>query len=1004
MRPLSFKRLISLRAFISVAASITLVSTAGAGCSDADGGDPGPGAQDGGGDATAVAYGPLGEVAGLPVDGQLHIDHLAAPVDVVRDKDGRPHIYASSVADAMRVQGYLVAQDRTLQLELVRRNAAGRVAELFGSLDASTIDADIAMRTIGLARVAKAEYDALPPGEDRDMLDAYADGVTQVFQGIRSGKIALPRGVLLVPPEAFTDWTGADSLAVGKLQSYLLSYDATTPIRLSTVLTAAQSKFVAAASNPLFAKRAGFERDFVRFAPSAPAFTTTGYPGAPSALASHARPAAKGANNATNGNTAKNTKNATAAPRAGTEGGARTVTSPLLDAADGYLQAARKVQDAYAPSGFGSNNWAVSAARSTTGHPLIASDPHLALRAPATFWPVSVHVGANAGAAALSFAGVAFPGVPGILLGHNDKVAWGATVAYYQVTDVYSETLSADGRSVSFGAGTVPLQTIDEIIGVGGGSTYTYHVQVVPQHGPLLPNIQNHRVVDPNPATGALSVRWTGLDPTKNFSAVVKLLRASSVDGARAALNDFAVGAQNWMIGDSAGNILWTSHARVPTRDPRAFAWNAATYTGRLPCFVLPGNGGAEWTGNLADDLVPWAKNPPAGYLATANNDPIGDTADNDPSNGKLPDGTPMYLSALYDIGFREARIKSLIESHKGPLSPTDMAAIQADVRSSLGAALTPRILQAIDLAEAERTQPGTHPDLGAIVQDRSYDPALIAAARSILQAWDTEAGYQAASGIDPDTNQPLSDQGATAQAIAARASQATLIFNVWLVRMLERTFGDEFEQLGLNIPFGVMKIKSLLHLFATEPSKLATLDPTTRDSSIWDDMNTAAVESRNERIVRALLDAFAWLTPNAGTDLRKARWGAYHTVQFTSLISLFGSLSIPPSGDTTFPNGFPRSGDLFVVDASDYEREYPIGTPPRFQYTSGPVQRFVADLDPAGIRASNALPGGAVWDTQSPHHRDQAELWRRNQTHPVPYALPDLVANKESRTVVLSP
>ena len=193
-------------------------------------------------------------------------------MDVVRDKYGRPHIYATGVPDAMRVEGYLVALDRTMQLEFYRRVSEGRLAEILSDLSPAAIDLDISYRHIGLARTAKAQYDALLAGPVKDALDAYADGVTQAFRKIRSEEVHLPQGLVGIPTSAFTDWTPVDSLAIARFQTYQLSYDADGDIANEAFFDAARSTFVAPD------KRAGLERDLFRFAPGDPATTTTGYP------------------------------------------------------------------------------------------------------------------------------------------------------------------------------------------------------------------------------------------------------------------------------------------------------------------------------------------------------------------------------------------------------------------------------------------------------------------------------------------------------------------------------------------------------------------------------------------------------------------------------------------------------------------------------------------------------------------------------------------------------
>jgi penicillin amidase len=954
-------RAISLRRLVAVT---TLASSTLVGCSS-DSTKPVPVPVT----PTVDPTGPIGVRADLPVDERVTIENLSAPVDIVRDKYGRPHIYAANVKDAMRAEGWLVAKDRGLELEFFRRVSEGRLAEILSDSDQSTIDVDITYRHIGLARTAKLQYDALPKGEIRDLVDAYADGVSQVFRQIRDGKVHLPAGVFEIPQAAFTDWTGVDSLAIGRLQTHLLSYDADSDLGNQLFFDRARATFVAGDPDPVLGKRANLERDMFLFSPGDPTTTTTGYPmGKPKVLP---------------GKEAKAWKR-----------------PDLSVISKGYLAATRKTRAWLNPEGFGSNNWAIAASRSKSGHALVASDPHLSLISPSIFWPVSIDVTAPKDGDAssnLKIAGVAFPGIPGIILGHNEHIAWGATVAGYDVSDAFAETLTPDGASVMWKGKAVALETVDEVIKLQSGDPLVYHVKIVPHHGPIQPNITpKHTIVEPDPKVGAVSIRWTGIEPTTELSAVFSLLRAKDVDEAQTALDAFGVGAQNWMLGDTSGNILWTSHANVPVRDPNAYAWNAKTYSGNLPCFILPGDGTADWTGYLPGRLVPWEKNPSAGFLSTANNDPIGNTLDNDPSNDTLPDGKPMYLASQFDIGFREGRIQKRIKDHAAPFTTDDLQSIQADARSAMGSALTPTLLDAIDRAEEERKTPGTHPDLTAVVADPLYKSATILVVRGLLDAWGKEADYEAASGIDVDTNLPKDASGKDAAEV--KASQATLLFNTWLVRVLGRTFGDELSKMGVTYD-RESKAKAFLRLVKGDPAQFATFDAATGDSAIWDDLGTPAVESRHERMIRALLDALTTLEKLAGPDIATYRWGAYHTVTFDAVVSIFSSLSIPPPSDKVFPDGFPRHGDSFGVDSSDFSF-VGLSSAPAFNYVHGPSQRFVIEMDPAGPRAFNALPGGAVWDTKSKHFRDDAEFWRRNQAHPVPFLLSDVVAAKETRAV----
>ncbi len=902
----------------------------------------------------------LGDVAGMPVDETVALTGLQGPVDVVRDKYGRPHIFATSVADAMKVEGFLVAKDRHLQLEMLRRASEGRLAELLGDADASLIDTDIGFRTVGLHRVAKAQYAALAEGSElKIILDAYADGVNQAYAGIKSGSVKIPSDVKKFLASTLTEWTGVDSLAMGRLQTWLLSYDADDEIGRTVSIQRIRDTFTTKSADPAIVKRAAILKDIARFAPADPATTRTGFPTTKSAKTKGPRPDA----------------------------------TKALEAIRPVRDAVRRVKDLIAPEGFGSNNWAVMGSRSATGHALVASDPHLSLQSPAVFWPVDIEVRDKDPAKALRVGGLAFPGIPGIILGHNEHIAWGATVAGYDVSDAYAETLTPDGTAVLFKGQEVKLTTIDEEIRVAGrDAPVLYKVHVVPHHGPIEPTITiDHQALPPDPATGAISIRWTGHEPTEEIAAVVKLLRAKNVDEAKDALAQFGVGAQNWMIGDTDGNILWTSHAKVPTRDPKSFAWDAAAYDGNLPCFVLPGDGSAEWTGYLPDELVPWDKNPAAGFIATANNDPIGTSLDNDPSNDTLPDGSPAFLACAWDIGYREGRIQKRLSEKSSPITPEDMADIQGDHRSPLGAALTSHLIAAIDRALAEKATPGAAADLATVVADPAFSADALTTARGFLDAWGKEADYAATAGVDLDTNQILPPTDAD-----AKASVATYLFNTWLIRVLAGTIDDELKAANASIDVQD-RGKSIVRLFTLPKTELATYDAVTGDSALWDDLGTpGVVESRDDRAIRALLEALK-LVDNAG-GFEKARWGRYHSIKFKSLVPVFSNYNYP---DGTVFSSFPRHGDSFVVDACHFSLSG--SKDPDFSYASGPTQRFVADMDPAGVRTWNALPGGNIWDPDSPHHADEVEYWRKNKTHFVPFAVDDVVKDKETRTVYLS-
>jgi penicillin amidase len=391
----------------------------------------------------------------------------------------------------------------------------------------------------------------------------------------------------------------------------------------------------------------------------------------------------------------------------------------------------------------------------------------------------------------------------------------------------------------------------------------------------------------------------------------------------------------------------------------------------------------------------------------------VGGTLDNDPSNDTLPNGQPIYLACWHDPGFRVGRIHQLIEGLGHPMTLDDMAAIQADARSALGAKLAPGLVTALEHAMAEASTPGTHPDLTAVVSTARFKAAPIQEMHDLLVQWGAD-GYDTPAGVS------LDDGSLSTDAKQAASSEATLVFQTWLMRVMQAILGDELTAIGYDPPplYDHDLRVVTTYLLTADPTTLATYDPFAGGSELFDDLTTPNIlETRDEREVTSLLDALDYLNAKLGPDRGKWRWGLVHTLRFQSLVPLWGSLSIPPIGDGTFPSGFPRHGDGFNIDVgepdgiplslftaaadggvdggADAEVPADLG----FGYSEGPTQRFVIDMDPSGPVARNVLPGGEVWDNASPHFADEAEMWRRNQNHPFFFAHDDVAAAAEERT-----
>lgn len=881
----------------------------------------------------------------LPVAGEIKLSNLSAPVEVVTDARGMRHVYGAEELDVIQVQGYLMARDRMAQMEFLRRAVEGRLSEVAYSAYPGLLDMDIGARFTGFGRLGAAIYESLPAGDDiKAMLDAFSAGVNAYLAELRAGTATLPGGVgSLIHKDHLTDWSGADTLAISRYMSYDLSRSLEIELDMTEARSAIAQVFPAASADPAQAARAGLFSDFWSFAPGEAVFTREGIPNWP-------------------------TDNGTVALRAPARPEPAFLPDrALLERARAFLTRSRSLVELRGAHG-GSNNWVVHGSKTQSGFPLLANDPHLGLDSPPNFW--YVHLNTKRAGGDMDVQGLSLAGAPGILLGYNDSIAWGLTTAVFDVQDVYQETIvpGAGGNpdAVEFKGTTVPLETRTETIALNNGEVREVTFEIVPHHGTIIPG---SRTTD-----AALSVRWTGNDVTNELRAVSRLMKARDVSEVENALDFFEVGAQSFVVVSRAGDIFWSTQSRVPLRDPRALSYDPAAQSGLAPAFVLPGSGEYEWIGTFVDEkYLPHDQNPTKGYLATANQDLVGLSADGNPFND------PVYLGFDWDVGHRMARIharlEELLSSRK--VTPEDMRAIQADDRSVLGAKFSAAIVTELDRAEAEAAHPGTHPDLAAAVAAVGTDMPAVLGLRDRLKNWKFST--------------PPAVEGTPAQA-EIDESVATSIFNAIVPRLVRLSFGDEVEVIGVR-PADDYLAKALQWALL-EPQRLTTYDAQLQDTVLWDDLATPERESRGDRVLRAAHLAYGFLSSTLGADPAGWRWGKLHRVTFETLIPFFDAFSIPQATDPDFPGGFPRHGDNFGVDASHTG----LWDETDFTYGSGPQQRLVVEMTDQGPRIWNAIAGGEVHDYTNPHHADEAQYWRKNEAPPLYFTEKDVVQNAETR------
>jgi penicillin amidase len=956
----------------------------------------------GGGDDTPGDDGPF---ADLPVSGEFVAPGLDGAVHVARDEYGIAHINATTTGDVAFAQGYVMAHDRLPQMDILRRFGAGTLGVLFGALDQGVVETDLEMRMHRMKPLAEEAFAMLQASSapvDQDLvrlLTRFADGVNAYATDLQSGRWDLDDAIeASFDPSRFEPWTAVDSLVLGRFQAFALSWTMPAELDLTELYQGLHETYdLATNADPAAFKRRGISSEILQVEPVGKIATIDGFPNVDPDTGTRSdagRPQKRGQGKG-NDKHAKRTRAAAGPARP-------HVPAELFANARRFF--ADKVTTgpfgAYGPHAFmapnaGSNNWAVAPSLAG-GKALLATDQHLQLPNPSIFYPTHLTVGTPGAPPAVDVMGITFPGIPGVILGTNGKVAWSATVSYHDVNDVYLEQIapcpSGGGDCVLHDGAMVPIETRTETIQLGalGTVTSTREVvyEVVPHHGPIVPTIVNGEIV-PRTADSALSVAYTGYVPTFEIRAVWNLAHANNVDEAFRALADFSYGSQNWTMIDNSGNIAWTTNAKVPLRQASAYAWNPQTNPdGLAPFFVLPGNTGGDWEGFMSSRYVPHAINPASGYLATANADPVGATFDRDALNQPVVDGRPLYAGISYTEGLREERISLLIEEKaaQGPLDLAAMAQIQHDTNSSVGRHLRDSVVAALAVIDGGGGLPA---DAVAYYADLSAaDQGKLATARTLLADWTLETPAM----LDGDSGDTTD-------------SAATAVFNAFMHFFIAGVIGDEVA--ALPTPYDVWRIEESI-LVRTVWGVLVEPETYTQSAQsdqpiLCDDIAvTGADQSCTLRVLMALVSAMDGLAAPAvfgSADTTTWRWGEKHRLTLEPLFPN-SSLQVPPPSETNprWVGGYPKAGDNVAVNVANMGWNNLNFA----QFGSGPAQRFLAEALPGEtIKVKWALPGGVIYDRASPHYRDLMDEYYIPQTHfDAPFVVADIVAHGEDRWV----
>ena len=493
-------------------------------------------------------------------EGVAQLQGLSAPVEVRRDVHGVPHLAGAALNDLMRAMGFVHAQDRYFQMELLRRMGSGELAEALGTVG---LDHDRLVRRIGLGQAAVSELNRVSP-ETREILEAYASGVN-AYRAAHADRLPPEFQALELEP---TPWEAVDSLAIGKWMAYILSYNADVEMLRANLVDAV-----------------GVEAAY--------RMTGLGPPPEQEAALESFRVAA------------------------------------LEPAGGSQLRGFRGA----------SNAWVVGSERSQSGRPLLASDPHLRLSMPSIWYEIHLKGGG------LDVAGASIPGLPLVLIGQNERIAWGVTALYADVQDLYIETLNPDSTDqYASGDAWVSLDIVLETIHVRGGAPVTEEVRVS-RHGVIVGETSDGRL---------LAQRWDAVWNGDHLLAMLRLNRAGSWQEFTEALRSWSAPALSFLYADVEGNIGFFPAGQIPVR---------LKGDGAIP---VAGNlAENEWAGVIPHELKPMLFYPEAGVIVSANHQ-------------MLPSDTPYPLGIGALAGYRARRIETLLAASPS-LALEDFARFQSD-------------------------------------------------------------------------------------------------------------------------------------------------------------------------------------------------------------------------------------------------------------------------------------------------------------------------------------
>jgi len=521
---------------------------------------------------------------------EVDLEGLEQPVTVYRDSLGIPHIYASSETDLYRTVGYVMAQDRLWQMDLLRRITTGRLSEV---LDPGLVSADQLFRALDFTSKSELVLSRLDPGVI-DIIEAYSDGINQYIEEHQK-KLPFEFAMLGYKPEPW------EPIHTANLIGYM-AWDLSSGWHTDMALYKMQQVL----SDELFKEL----------------LPDMNYQGVP------------------------------VFPKYMSEDRELEIQSHIPEAISAIDKLGLQVFEA-------SNNWAVSGKKSKTGLPIMSNDMHLGLMSPGIWYQMHQMV-----EGAVHVTGVALPGTPFIICGHNDDIAWGMTNVIVDDLDFYLETINpADSNQYLLDGEWIDMILKEEKIMVKGLDEPIIRVNRYTHRGPV---VSQFRGVDDR----VITARWQGNEYSNELRTVHLLNRAKDWSDFRDAVKTFTSISQNIIYADRRGNIGLQTSAGIPIRREGGI-------------LVYPGDTSLyDWLGSVPFEELPYSYNPECGYVSSANNKTVKNTY-------------PYYIGSWFALPHRIGRIREMLEE-KELLDTEDFKRMLRDQNSHFARDFVPTYLDAL--------------------------------------------------------------------------------------------------------------------------------------------------------------------------------------------------------------------------------------------------------------------------------------------------------------------